>query len=469
LNAARRFQDFTSLSPNDVTIGKTDGYIEVTLEGIAEYMSKYGDTSFKDSENNRFELHFVKPSNAGFRMLSIDGSRESPMHPVPNVEPFNVIYPYLSKRKVAEFNESVSFEVTRNVSGRLDNLNAKINRLCKFGQPNSDAYYQACNNILGFVPSTVESTNGQKGAYVINAFENILLSEMGEGVTNLLGLIVDLCIANDQIFLIEEPENDVHPQALKQLLRLIEEKAGLNQFLISTHSNIVTKQLGAVADSRVFRTSMQYDSSKIPRSTVELVPEDPASRMRLLEELGYEPFDYSQWKGWLILEESSAETIIREILIPEFAPSLRLKLRTYAAGGRDQVERRFNDLRSLFVFIHLEESYKNKAWVIIDAGEEETQIIQRMRKVFEPSGWESAQFQQFSEHDFEKYYPDFFAEEVNSLLAINKPQLKRQGKKELLEKVLTWARSNSAVSKEAFRQSADEVIKILKAIEKTLK
>ena len=51
---------------------------------------------------------------------------------------------------------------------------------------------------------------------------------MGEGVTNILGLITDLCVAENNIFLIEEPENDIHPKALKALLDLIASKADAN-------------------------------------------------------------------------------------------------------------------------------------------------------------------------------------------------------------------------------------------------
>ena len=41
---------------------------------------------------------------------------------------------------------------------------------------------------------------------------------MGEGVANIVGLLVDLCLAENKLFLIEEPENDIHPKALKGLL-----------------------------------------------------------------------------------------------------------------------------------------------------------------------------------------------------------------------------------------------------------
>jgi predicted ATPase len=120
---------------------------------------------------------------------------------------------------------------------------------------------------------------------------------MGEGIANLVGLIVSLCMAKNKIFLIEEPENDIHLQALKALLRLIEEKSKHNQFIISTHSNIVTKNLGSVEESKVFKVSMSFENeSRLPISKVEEVENEPVARLRLLEELGYEPFDFGHRK-----------------------------------------------------------------------------------------------------------------------------------------------------------------------------
>lgn len=89
----------------------------------------------------------------------------------------------------------------------------------------------------------------------------------------------------------------------------------------------------------------------------------------MLEELGYEAFDFGQWKAWLILEESSAEVIIREFLIPTFVHKLINKLKTYSARSLSEIELKFKDFNNLFVFVHLEQIYKNKAWVIVDAGE----------------------------------------------------------------------------------------------------
>ena len=50
-------------------------------------------------------------------------------------------------------------------------------------------------------------------------------------------------------------------------------------------------------------------------------------REDLLAHLGHELYDYGLYDGWLILEEASAETIIKDYLINWFVPALAGRLR----------------------------------------------------------------------------------------------------------------------------------------------
>ncbi len=65
------------------------------------------------------------------------------------------------------------------------------------------------------------------------------------------------------------------------------------------------------------------------------------------------------WVTWsfgplgFLLEESSAEKIVREYLIPWFVPKLGGKLRTFSARSVSEVEAKFEDFNKLFVFLHL--------------------------------------------------------------------------------------------------------------------
>ena len=289
--------------------------------------------------------------------------------------------------------------------------------------PAAQEYKNACFEILGYRISTISSPNGKKAALVINNIDHISITSMGEGIVNIIGLIADMCLAKDKIFLIEELENDIHPKALKGLLKLIVEKSKTNQFFISTHSNIIVKYLGAETETKIFNVSMKYDkiSTPIPTSSVVEVSENEEERRLLLEELGYEFNDFGLWDAWLFLEESSAERIIKDYLIPWFCPKLKNKLRTYSSSSSSEVEVKFKDFNNLFVFLHLTPSYKNKAWVIIDAGGEENEIIKKMKTYYvKNNGWNDNNFQQFSKHNFEEYYPAEFQKEFQEINKLKK-------------------------------------------------
>jgi len=462
LNTILLLQRQNSLTFTDITLGNEQGRVEIWLNELGNYARKY---SVIDPQYNKVIKTFNKNGSSEGVIKGANGGVG--FGGFPEIEPQNVLYPYLSKRKVANYDESVNLDATNSVTGNFQFLSAKIARLCNVNHPNSQAYQQACEEIIGFPISTVASGNGQKAAYIIESFTEIPLSAMGEGISNLLGLIVDLCIAEEKIFLIEEPENDIHPKALKALLALIEKKSTNNQFFISTHSNIVTKYLGSIESAKIFRVAMSFaQNSKLPISKVEEVANAPSARLQLLEELGYEPFDFGQWKAWLILEESSAEVTIRNFLIPAFVPKLKTKLRTYSARSLGEVEPKFKDFNNLFVFVHLEEIYKNKAWVLVDSGENESKIISEMQEMYSQSGWDKENFLQLSEHDFEKYYPDRFQERVNEILVITNKKQKMESKKKLVEEVKQWIKDFPDDAKQEFAISAKEVIDILKTINK---
>ena len=357
---------------------------------------------------------------------------------------------------------------TNIVSGNLQYLYSKIDRISnpQF-QPAYELYMKACDDILGFKITSVASPNGKKAAYIIRNLQHIPLEVMGEGVANIVGLLVDLCVAEDKLFLIEEPENDIHPKALKGLLSIIAEKSENNQFIITTHSHIVTKYLGSHPGSKIFNVTTSFENN-VPTSQAEEVPSNVESRRNLLESLGYELMDNDMWDSWLILEESSAEKFIREYLIPWFTPKLNGKLRTFSARTVNEVEPKFNNLNGLFVFLNMEQIYKNRVWVIIDSGEKEEEIIDKLRGIYVASGWDGNNFSQFKEHDFEKYYPAVFQEKVSEILLMGNSMQKLEKKKALREEVEKWVEGDIEAAKQEFEISAKEVIDRLKEIEAQL-
>jgi predicted ATPase len=389
-----------------------------------------------------------------------DGGRSGEVGLIEQNEPLNFIYPHLSKRKVTNFEEQVSEQFASAVTGNLRNLYAKVDKVSNPQMPAYHTYVDVCERVLGFVVTCSSSPNGKKACYILDNFSKIALDEMGEGVPNILGLVVDLCVAENKLFVIEEPENDIHPRALKELLAFVVEKSRNNQFIITTHSNVVTRYLGVEPETKIFKVDMEF-KGKVPTSKVELVENNPEARQSLLEHLGYELVDLDLWEGWLFLEESSAEKIIREYLIPWFAPSLQGRLRTYSARSLDEVESKFDDFNRLFGYLSLQPTYKNRAWVIVDSGEREETIVQKLKETYGPSGWKPDNFQQFEKHDFESYYPDEFKEKVAEALSGTDKKDKRgkmAKKKALLGEVEAWIRNNPAGARTGFQKSAAEVI-----------
>jgi len=442
--------------PVDLRSGRNSGKIQIYLEDINK---KYFEHDKLTIETN------INPN--GVNVAGIVNGGRSAINLIEQREPMNFIYPYLSKRKVQSYNEDVREERTLAITGNFQYLYAKIDRASNPQMPAYDFYVAACKQILGFVVTCSSSLNGKKACYAIDNFRKIDIDHMGEGVANILGLLVDLCVAEDKLFVIEEPENDIHPKALKEILRLVVKKSENNQFIITTHSNIVTRFLGAELETKIFRVDMEF-KSKVPTSKSELIQNDPEARRELLRHLGYDLIDLDLWEGWLFLEESSAEKIIREYLIPWFAQSLQGRLRTFSARSIDEVESKFENFNILFSYLNLQPAYKDRAWVIVDGGEKEKKIIDKLKDIYGPSGWSEDNFKQLSEHDFERYYPEQFKEKVEGILLVTDRKERMNKKNELREEVESWIKGNIEEAKKALESSASDVISKLRAIEAKL-
>lgn len=381
-----------------------------------------------------------------------------------SVDPYHYIIPYLSKRKTATYMEDVRQQYAMQVTPNMSNLAAKLSRVTSRSFPGGELYEAACREILGFVVTAVPSENGQRpGIYLPNR-DILPIDQMGEGVPNIVALLVDLTLSSGKLFLIEEPENDLHPEALKALLDLMVESSQKNQFVVSTHSNIVVRHLGAVANSKVFH--VQAEKGQLPTTArIEEVPNNPQARLDVLRQLGYSFTDFDLWSGWLIVEESSAERIIRDYLIRWFAPRLS-RVRTLAANGTSNVEATFADFDRLMRFAHLEPIYSNAAWVRVDADASGQAVVQKLRNSYKT--WDEDHFACFSKEQFEHYYPAHFAEKVEQALAITDRQKKRDAKRELLDEVRKWLDEDEARGRAALELSAKDVIEQLQHIEAQL-
>lgn len=442
--------------PADIRRGARESKIEIEIQNPKDF---YGDSAPHSSADLTIN---VTPGKVR-HVLKWPGG-ENGVSFLPNVEPGHFVVPYLSKRKTVSYNEDVRQQFALAVEPQFTNLAAKLSRLGNPHFPGHDRYAAACEAILGFVVTAVPSANGQRPGVYLPDRSALYIDQMGEGVPNIVGLLVDLSLSKRKMFLVEEPENDLHPSALKALLELVVESSRENQFVVSTHSNIVARHLGAASNSRLYYVDSKRDVMP-QEATIRVIEATPQARIEVLRELGYSLSDLDLWDGWLILEESSAERLIRDYLIPWFTPKLT-RVRTVATGGNSQVEPTFDDFHRLVRFTHLEPIYQSATWVLVDGDEDGRKIVESLRNRY--LAWSTDRFDWFHAPHFEQYYPAEFSKEVQAALALPDKAKRREAKHVLLERVRGWLDQDETRGRTALAESAIEVITKLREIENKL-
>lgn len=378
--------------------------------------------------------------------------------------PNNPIVPFLAKRKAAIFNETVSRDSQSVVQGTLEHLYARIDRVANPGPSYHDTYKKSVEAIIGSFITTTSSSAGKEGGFFYDDDSFITLDRMGDGVSELVALIVELSISKEKIFVLEEPETNLHPSGLKALAELIRKSARHNQFIIATHSNIVLREL-AVDGTKVFRVYRDGDKASDP-SRVNEVPNLPQERTALLRELGYEFIDFELHDAWLFLEESSAEAVINQLLIPWFVPKLTGRLRTFSAGGVTNVEASVSEFQRLVTFVHLQPVYQNHIWVRTDGDVPGHEAAKALRGKFKYL--DETRCAPFNQAQFEYFFPTRFRASADNALAIKDKRDKQKAKLALLKEALEWSKSNPDEAKPEWEQSAAEVVEVLRSIQKAI-
>lgn len=377
--------------------------------------------------------------------------------------PNHTIVPYFSSRRASGYDPGVSAASTSLVSGTHHQLIAKVDA-ANTSSLRRAKFIAACERTIGFAPSSFGYQSGKMVGLEIETSVgdyNVTLNEMGAGIPQVVGLLAELVFAKDKLFLIEEPENDLHPAALRSLLELI--AVGCddgNQFVVSTHSNIVVRTLGSTHGAKVFNV-LQRDVLPIPTSSVSEVPNDPAARMDVLRSLGYELSDLELFDAFLIFEESSAENIVEAFLIPWFVPELQGRVQTVAAQGADDVEPRLIDFGRLMVFLHRQPIYESRTWILMDGDQKGKSVVESLKRNF--AGWPEDRFRSFNAGEFERYYPAPFSSRVEEVLAIKDKTVKRKEKARLARDVGEWLRIEAG-ARQAIEESARQVIGVLREI-----
>ena len=377
----------------------------------------------------------------------------------PNTRPHHYIVPIFARRRAERYEELVRAEDAQNVFASDRNLTSRITALATGTYQAAVQYRYKLKQLFGFPIETYLVPNGLRPGKALSPLEGLSLDTMGEGIGSAIRLITELVDSTGKLFLIEEPENDLHPEALQKLLTFIIDAVPSNQFILTTHSDLVLRQLGAQPKTRVYETSTADDKDSIPTTTVKAI-ESVEDRLRVLADLGYPPEFPS---GWLIFEESTAERVCKEVLIPHFAPGLA-RLRTLSASGASKVFATFDDLFRVFLFVHFTEKFRRRGWVLVDNDEPGQAAVTKLRRKF--SDWPVEHFDMFDQPAFEAYYPERFAADCDSINDVKLSKQERQERKgALANKVCEWAEANPEEAVSEFRVSAAGAIEALRRIE----
>jgi hypothetical protein len=374
----------------------------------------------------------------------------------PAIRPHHYVLPVLARRKSDRYEEQIRKSSAAFVQPTDHNLTSRLAALLAGDYPASRRFHDLVAGVLGLRIGLLPSDNGQEPGVALTMTEGISLDRMGEGVGGALALLTELADAEGKLFLIEEPENDLHPQALSALLDALLDAVPANQLVVSTHSDLVLRQLGAVPGAVVYRTELAA-GEPVPTTTFAPV-RSREDRLRLLADLGYEP---ELPAGWLVLEESTAERVIKQVLIPMFAPALA-GFRTVSAGGTARVAKMFDELNRVVLFARLSDRYDQRAWVLVDGDPSGLEVTQRLKDSF--PAWPASRFRALDRPAFEHYYPERFEPDAAAALAASDWAVARELKGALAEKVCAWAEAAPDEARAELARSAAEVIEFLHAV-----
>jgi len=459
-------QEGSGFREEDIRIGASQVSVHIGYEELPDVVKRHGDIDdIAATGAGEIILTAIRPTSVNLTVRSAVNPNQpvSDFRPLPSREPDNLIFPVLSGRRVQFHQGQISRDQSLTVYPQDNNLVSRLLPLTASTFPEAVRFRKLCQDVLGLNLTVLlgESTNQSIGLQV-DRYQSITLEAMGAGVSGALSLLLGLSGATGKLFIIEEPEDDLHPHALKALLDAIADASVDNQFLISTHSSVVLAKLGAVPGSVILHVKI---SDGLPAESSFTPVRSASERIGILQDLGYGLADLDLGEGWLIFEESSAERIVRQWLIPWFAPGLR-RLRTLAARGTSRVKPLMDDFREMFLFAHLEPVYQGRAWVIVDGDASGLELIQKLRAEF--VGWPQDRFRHWTSETFENYYPATFADHVAQALATTGRRERKDAKERLLLEILSWIEQNEDRARAEFEASAAEVIEVLRQIEQQL-
>lgn len=182
----------------------------------------------------------------------------------------------------------------------------------------------------------VEISSGYEFTIVANQQNSISLSfkssdsdwidasACGLGLRDLLVILYFSISGKHNLILLEEPENHIHPDIQKKLLRFLKEKTD-KQYFIATHSNVF---LNSTYVDRVFFT--EFKDGLINLS-------DATSRAKILHSLGYSVTE-NLVSDLIILVEGSSDKEVLEEFLSKIGFDAKYDIKIWILGGDEMTK-----------------------------------------------------------------------------------------------------------------------------------
>lgn len=449
-------QEGSGFSPRDIRIGSPDA--KTVLNGIWPIPQLGGYNGGQPAPGASVQITATgRPNGAVETSWTFEGNGQV-SGGIAGTRPNHVVVPVLGNRKRSGFTSTIDRSQADRVGTDDSALTSRLNALSG-NHAEGRRYRQLADQILGLEVSTHLGPQGSVPGIPVNVKDGIDLERMGEGVRNIVFLAAEL--ADDQVprlFLIEEPENDLHPAALAQVLKIIQDATSVHQFVVTTHSDVVLRALGAIEGTRIYETAL--DDSDLPSTVIRPI-ETPIERWEVLTNLGYET---GLPLGWMIFEEASAETFVGKGLVPLFAPRLAC-LRTASSDGAGNVRHRVQAVRNLALFAHLSEDQHPPIWVLVDGDQAGDEAIRALRRDFD---WPESRLCRLPREAIERFYPQEFQAKVSAIDTATGSAERSRLKGELANEVTKWAITGGAAAKDALAKCTLPIIEALQRIEADL-
>lgn len=205
--------------------GEVSGYIKLTVNNSElKHLPKENNIEIIDRFETNNSFLQIKANGSNFQNLPFFGQHRSQTKYIP----------FLSDRHRNNYTLPISADQIENIFFDYSNIPNLVDHLSNDQIEEQLLFDEYCKAVLNF-PIRASAINGGKmAAKTISSNIRILLTEMGYGVAHIIAIGAKLALAKNSVFIFDQVETDLHPNAIKSICHFIKKSAlqNKNQFFL---------------------------------------------------------------------------------------------------------------------------------------------------------------------------------------------------------------------------------------------